>query len=180
MKRLLLVLLPFLLIVGCIPPQTSPVIEEPKEPINPCSKLRRKIDKFDDTISIWSIPNDDPISYSRFIIGGKVSTYLNIKVTGFSLSVGEKGVSLILKSGERIHYERNEVSVSPGSGYSRGWLYISLVKLDDETIQKLINDPITDVKLYIYDSSVKKPEIHSEYLKCILESSSQVDFFDIK
>ena len=125
------------------------------------------MDKFDDTVSILS-PITEKINYSKYKKNNGESIYLRIRVPGSTLNTGCKGVTLLLKSGERINWSDEPVDTDYDS-YNNSWTYTSFTILDNEMIEKLIDDPITDVKLYIYKSSIGNPDIYSTYLNCVLE-----------
>ena len=133
---------------------------------DPCSDISRKVDKFDDKVTIFS-PLVEKINYTKLIDDNKEYVYLSIRISGNTLNVGLEGVILLLKSGEKISWEKEKVN-SDYNRFNNTWEYSSFTLLEDEIINKLINDPITDVKLFIYDSSINNPEIFSSYLECIV------------
>ena len=74
---------------------------------------------------------------------------------------------MLLKSGEKVSWKNQRVDTNYIS-FSDTWEYSSFTLLDNEMINKLIKDPITDVKLFIYDSSIENPEKFSSHLECIV------------
>ena len=162
MKKLHPLLSVLFLIFGCST-ELSPLLFYSN---NPCSDISRKIDKFDDKVTIRS-PLVKKINYSQLIDDNKEYVYLSIRIPGNTLNTGLEGVILLLKSGEKISWKKEKVHTDYNS-FNNTWEYSSFTRLEDEIIKKLINDPIIDVKLFIYDSSIKNPEIFSSYLECIM------------
>ena len=74
---------------------------------------------------------------------------------------------MLLKSGEKVSWKNQKVDTNYNS-FSNTWEYSFFTLLDNEMINKLIKDPITDVRLFIYDSSIDNPEKFSSYLECIV------------
>ena len=132
-----------------------------------CNDVTRKVDKFDDQVSIIS-PLMKPIVYSKYLDGDIERTFLRIRVNGSTVNYGCKGVTLILKSGERLKWTDEPIETGYNE-FNYNWTYTSFTLLNEEIIEKLKDDPITDVKLYIYTSSIDYPEIYSTYLNCILD-----------
>lgn len=149
-----------MVMTSCIPP--PPAFE-----VDPCKKLTREVDKFDGKVTIRS-PLLDPVAYTKIINGSSETVYLSISVNGNILSVGNKGVIVLLKSGDKLTFDGADVMADVNySGY--GWTYYCFIPLKDNEIEKLINDPIVDAKLYIFEKSISYPERYSSYLKCISE-----------
>ena len=78
-------------------------------------------------------------------------------------------MTLLLKSGERITWSNEKVDTGYNEFGYLNWTYTSFTLLNKDIIEKLKDDPITDVKLYIYTSSIDNPDIYSTYLNCILD-----------
>ena len=133
---------------------------------DPCSEISRQVDRFDNQVTIRS-PLIQKITYSKIIEENKEYIYLSIRIPGRTLNTGLNGVILLLKSGEKVSWKNQRVDTNYNS-FSDTWEYSSFTLLDNEMINKLIKDPITDVKLFIYDSSIENPEKFSSYLECIV------------
>jgi len=120
--------------------------------------ITKEVDKFTKKVTYYS-PILERLSYSK---SGK-STYLSINVPGSTLNTNEKGLILLLNDGSKISRPNEKISVS----YSDGYRYSAFILLSPIEIQRIIKNPITDVKLYIYDAEVFNPEKYSEFLKCL-------------
>jgi len=124
-----------------------------------CSKIKTDIDKFS-KIKTFNSPILERIAF--FKEKGIIS--IRIDIPGSTLNVNEKGVILLLSDGTQIKRPYENISAN----YQNGYRYSAYFNLSKIEITRIINNPITDVKLYIYDSEVFDPQKYSEYLKCIV------------
>lgn len=93
---------------------------------------------------------------------------MSIRVFGSTINVNITGVIILLNNGDKI--ERPEAKIdSKVSRNGSGYTYSAFISLSPAEIEKLSQNIITDVRLYIYDSTIKKGKKLQEYLKCIAE-----------
>jgi hypothetical protein len=124
-----------------------------------CEDIITETDKFTKKITKYS-PLLEDIGFTK--VGGKI--YISLYAKGETLNVNERGVKIILKDGSIINKPNLNIDVTYNSGY-RYSVFFPLNKLE---IQKIIKNPITDFRLFIYDNTVSNPDKFSYYLKCLL------------
>lgn len=94
------------------------------------------------------------IHFSKIITGENVSYYMSLQVGGSTLNTNENGVYLILDNGEVLSFPNEPIDTKVNTNkYGGDWLYTAYVKMSDELLNKLSNHYITDIRLYIYDTS---------------------------
>lgn len=91
---------------------------------------------------------------------------MSINELGSTINVGIKGLTLLLENGKKIERPNADIDAKVNKGGS-GYLYSAFIELTKEEIDLLINNPITDNRLYIYDGQIKNGAKLSEYLKCL-------------
>jgi hypothetical protein len=132
-----------------------------------CSKIQINIDKFSGD-TIFTSPHKqgfiDLVYFEK--IGGNI--YMSLKGYGSSLSVDQRGVVILLANGVKIEKPLEKINVEANTTTS-GWNYSAFIKLDKSDIEKMILSPITDFKLYVYESNLvdRKSKLYWEYLKCM-------------
>ena len=168
MKNLFKILITLILVItsGCYSSSSLSSSSSSLFNNDPCSKITRTVDKFTDEVTIRS-PLLEKISFTKVINNIEEVIYLRISVHGSTLNYGCYGVTLLLENGEKILWKDEEVDTDYDS-YGNSWKYKSFTRLTNEEIEKIITNPITDVKLYIYDSSIGNSEKFSSYLNCIV------------
>jgi len=129
-----------------------------------CKGIKTTIDKFDGEKTIRS-DYSEGISFTKFISKGTFRTYISVRGFGSTISIGKKGLILLLKNGKKIVRADAEIEISVGTGDS--YNYSAFTELTNEEIDLIINNPITDKRLYIYDGQIKNGVKLSEYLKCM-------------
>jgi len=127
-----------------------------------CKYIEERKDKFTEKVT-YSTPILEPISFIKD--KGESIIYMRITVGGSTPNVNKKGVIMLLDNGEKIELpdEKIDVKVSSGSGYT----YTAFISLKATEIEKLAQHSVTDVRLYIYDSTIKNGKKYQEFLKCI-------------
>lgn len=135
-----------------------------------CNQITIDKDKFED-ITRYSIPfNPEEIYLLKIIFNNQTKLFLDIKVKGNTLNIGEKGVFILLENGEKIIRQNESIDVeSYVNRYSSGWKYSTIIELNEEEIESLKKFKITDVRLYIYDETISKETAYKiqEFLKCM-------------
>lgn len=130
-----------------------------------CKYIEETKDKFDNKITYRS-PFPAPIEFIKVKNKEQVFTFMRISVYGSTVNLGKTGVIILLENGEKI--EKSDAKIDTDvSNYGKGYDYSAFITLTDEDIMKLKSNLITDVRLYIYDRSIKDGVILKEYLKCI-------------
>lgn len=126
-----------------------------------CKKITTKTDKFTGNTS-----HQSPYGGKIWLLKSGNTLFLNLFANGSTLNVGEKGVIIILESGEKIVRPKQEIKTDTAT---TGWSYHAGIVLTPEEVEKLKASPITDFRLYIYDESLSKKEkiIYQELIKCI-------------
>ena len=134
-----------------------------------CKDFHVVDDKFDNKRTVYSDLSSTGINFIKISSGDIHNYYLSIGVNGRTLNVGEKGLSLILDSGEILKYPDVEIKAEASSG--SGWNYSAFVELDTQTLEKLKSNYITDARLYIYDMAPAKSysDEQRQKLVCLTE-----------
>ncbi len=132
-----------------------------------CRGIEMIVDKFTgDTTYIT--PFASGFSFVKVIRAGNKTIYIRKNQPGNSLNVNEKGLILLLENGKRIEKSEAIIDVKPSS-YGSGYVYSVFEELTYADIELLLNNLITDSRLYIYDGTTNKEDAKTlvEYLKCI-------------
>jgi hypothetical protein len=133
-----------------------------------CKDLSIEEDKFEKVKRSYS-PYVSGVSFMKNEKGGKVSIYMSIRESGATLNVNEKGLYLLLENDKRISRPNAEIDVDAGSGSN--YVYSAFIELSKKEIDLLLNNKITDDKLYIYTGEIgtESAKKIQEYLKCIIK-----------
>lgn len=134
-----------------------------------CDKIEVEKDKFTNRVTYRTpLENlDEAIIISRVREKDAVRTYMMIRVLALTVNVNEKGVILLLSNGDKI--EKPETNVRLNVYDADRYVYSAFVPLNNDDIEKLIQNEITDVRLFIHDREIKNGKRYQEYLKCIVE-----------
>lgn len=131
-----------------------------------CNEISQSIDKFSGKIT-YSSPVLDQIVVLKVVDADKVNIYMSVNAYGSTISLAKKGVVLLLSDGTKIDKSDEDITVEvSGSGYR----YSSFFQLTRQDVERLTNVAVTDVRLYIYDSSIANGEEVKEYIKCLGKS----------
>lgn len=130
-----------------------------------CKKIETTTDKFDGKITSRS-DYSEGISFIKINKNGISQIYMSINEIGSTLNVGKNGLILLLKNGNKIERPNADIDAKVNKG-GNGYIYSSFIELTQEEIDLIINNPITDNRLYIYDGEIKNGAKLSEYLKCL-------------
>ena len=133
-----------------------------------CSMITVKIDKFDSSITKTSPIPSQCVFVKKINKNGDTLVALRLTAIGRSLTTDAKGLIILFANGTRI--EHPELKIKPQAGEGSEWKYTAFLKLSAEEIAQLMNSPITDYRLYIYDSTVTKNDgkDYQNILNCIV------------
>lgn len=129
-----------------------------------CKDIETTTDKFNGETTASS-DYSEGIKFLKITKNGSSKIYMAINESGSTLNVGEKGLILLLENGNKIERPNAKIDVDTGSG--RNYVYSAFIELTKKEIDLIINNPITDDRLYIYDGEIKNGAKLSEYLKCL-------------
>ncbi|NDJ00081.1 hypothetical protein GWA97_13405 [Flavobacterium sp. LaA7.5] len=131
-----------------------------------CKKIDVKVDKFENKQSYFT-PYTSGVLLMKTVKNGKANIFLSINELGKTLNVGKTGLTLLLENGKKISKPDAKIDVET-NGYGE-YVYNTLVLLTEDDIKLLLENNITDNRLYIYDGVIKKEdaEVIREYLKCL-------------
>ena len=143
-----------------------------------CNSIKKKIDKFDGTIT-YSTPlilhGSRGLGAIRppYLMASKSFTKtdtvyaLSLVTTGASLNAQAKGATLLLSDGTQIPRPDASVSIKPSTNY--GWEYTVSIALTRGEIDNLLKNSLTDFKIDIFEGNIspQRQSEFSEYLKCL-------------
>lgn len=128
-----------------------------------CKDIETTTDKFSGETSA-SANYSDGIKFIKSTKDGVSKIYMAINQPGSTLNVGKKGLILLLENGKKIERPNAKIDVD---AKGRNYVYSAFIELTKPEIDLLIENPITDNRLYIYDGEIKNGAKLSEYLKCL-------------
>ncbi len=130
-----------------------------------CDDITVKKDKFNGEIS-YTTPIRKGINFIKIEKDGKTSIYMSILQFGSTLSVGKKGLILLLENGARISRPNAEIDVDAADN---GYRYSAFIQLTSSEINLLKKYRVTDDRLYIYDGTINKEagSLIKAYINCI-------------
>jgi hypothetical protein len=130
-----------------------------------CKDIEESKDKFTGEIT-YSSPTDY-ITFSKVKSDNETNTYMSIReVVGSTLNTNETGVIILFDNGSKLERPDAEIDVEV-SNYRDRWDYSAFFNLSDSDIKLLSENIITDVRLYIYDSTIANGKKLADYMKCI-------------
>jgi hypothetical protein len=132
-----------------------------------CKDIKTTIDKFNSSATS-STEYSDGISFIKVTKDNSSTIYMSIRESGLTFSVGEKGLILLLENGKRIEKPEAKIDVNNNTG-SSGYIYSAFIPLSQEEINLIIENPLTNNRLYIYDGEIENGRKLSEYLKCLIK-----------
>lgn len=132
-----------------------------------CREIEMIADKFTGDTT-YLTPYASGFRFIKKKKGKNETIYLAKNQPGSTLNVNEKGLIILLENGKRIEKPNAVLDVKPSS-YGSGYVYSVFEELNSTDIDLLLNNLITDSRLYIYDGTTSKDDakILIEYLKCI-------------
>lgn len=128
-----------------------------------CNDIKTTSDKFtgDET---KTTDFSEGICFMKVTKGNVSNIYLKINETGSTLNLGKKGLTLLLENNKRLERPETKIDVKLSG---KNYVYSAFIELSNEEVNLLIENPITDDRLYIYDGEIKNGNKLSEYLKCL-------------
>ncbi len=133
-----------------------------------CRNVDMKYDKFTGDTTFFSEMFRGIVLYKIKAKQGQISYFMSKIGTTNTTILVEKGVTILFANGKRI--ERPEVEVKyKGIGYKNSNEYISTFELTESEIKLLLESPITDIRMFLFDTEINKGETLIEYLKCLIE-----------
>ncbi|WP_145993542.1 hypothetical protein [Tenacibaculum dicentrarchi] len=130
-----------------------------------CKKIKTTTDKFDGKTTSRT-DYSEGVSFIKITKDNSSKIYMSINEIGSTLNVGKKGLILLLENGKKINRPNAKLNTRINKG-GRGYIYSAFIKLTQEEIKLIIENKITDNRLYIYDGEIKNGEKFGEYLKCL-------------
>ncbi len=130
-----------------------------------CKKIKIETDKFTGETKS-NTDYSEGISILKVEKDKTITIYLSINTTGSTLNVGKEGLILLLENNKRIEKPEARIDAKVNTS-GKGYVYNAFVRLTPEDIKLLKENNITDARLYIYDSIIKKGFKIKEYLKCL-------------
>lgn len=130
-----------------------------------CRNIETTTDKFDGKTTSRT-GYSEGISFVKVTKDNSSKIYIAINETGSTLNVGKKGLILLLENGKKIERPDADIDIKVNKGAS-GYVYSAFIELTDAEIKLMIENKITDDRLYIYDGEIKYGAKLSEYLKCL-------------
>lgn len=130
-----------------------------------CKNIETTTDKFTGETTASS-DYSEGIKFLKISKSGTSKIYLTINESGPTLNVGKKGLTLLLENGKKIERPNTDIEVKASRS---NYVYSAFIELTKAEIDLIINNPITDDRLYIYDGEIKNGSKLSNYLKCLIK-----------
>jgi len=134
---------------------------------NLCEEIITKIDKFDGTIT-HSSPLTSNLIITRSEVEGKSYFFITKAIPGDYYLQEPEGFYILLEGGHRILKKDAKVTVRK---LNDEYLYVAFLELNAPDIALLIENKITDTRVYIFEESTERYDgiLIREYLKCLLK-----------
>lgn len=136
-------------------------------PSKPCkNRLKREVDEITNEIKIKS-PYSMNAVILKYIKEGNSTYYLSLNAKGYTVSVGEKGVTILFTDGSKFVKPNAEIDVEAENGY---YNYSAFLRLNKSEIKLFEDKIIKKFRLYIYDSELElnDAEVFKSYVSCII------------
>jgi hypothetical protein len=130
-----------------------------------CKNIETTTDKFDGKTTSRS-DYSEGIAFIKVVKDNSSKIYMTVNEIGSTINVGKKGLILLLENGKKIDRPNAKLDTKVNKG-GRGYVYSAFIELTQAEIKLIIENKITDNRLYIYDGVIKNGEKLSEYLKCL-------------
>lgn len=130
-----------------------------------CKKIETTTDKFNGKTTSRT-DYSEGVSFIKITEDKSSKIYMSINEIGSTLNVGKKGLILLLENGKKINRPNAKLNTKINKG-GRGYIYSAFFELTQGEIKLIIENKITDNRLYIYDGVIKNGEKFGEYLKCL-------------
>jgi hypothetical protein len=128
-----------------------------------CKGITQTVDKF--TGETKYNTNSGGIFFLK-VVKDKISKiYLSINQPGATLTIGKKGLTILLENNKRI--EKPNAEIKANSNGNGGYYNSTFVELTLAEINLLKANNMTDLRLYVNDSEVQNGVKYKELLKCL-------------
>lgn len=128
-----------------------------------CKGITQTVDKF--TGETKYNTNSGGIFFLKVVKDKTSKIYLSINQPGATLTIGKKGLTILLENNKKIEKPNAEIKANPnGSG---GYYNSTFVELTIAEINLLKANNMTDLRLYVNDSQVENGTKYKELLKCL-------------
>lgn len=128
-----------------------------------CKGITETVDKF--TGETKYNTNSGGIFFLKVVKDKTSKIYLSINQPGATLTVGKKGLTILLENNKKIEKPNADIKANPnGSG---GYYNSTFVELTLAEINLLKANNMTDLRLYVNDTEVQNGAKYKELLKCL-------------
>lgn len=130
-----------------------------------CGDVSTKVDKFDGSKK-HSSPTDRRIIFVKHIDKTDTTYFIHLTSYGVTLAIGD-GVTLLLSDSSKISFPSAEIKTSVDD---YGYKYSALLIVTRKQIYKIYKNPITDFRLYVFDTEIPKENqiMYKTFLDCML------------
>lgn len=132
-----------------------------------CKSIETTTDKFDGKSTSRS-EYSEGIAFIKITKDNSSYIYMSVNEIGSTINVGKKGLILLLENGNKIDRPNADIDVKVNNG-GNGYVYSAFIELTEAEIKLIVENKITDNRLYIYDGEIKNGVKLSEYLKCLTQ-----------
>ena len=121
-----------------------------------CQEFIERYDKFEGIKSIYTSLDDFIYFTKRIDKDDDELLFMNFNISGSITNFLKKGVKIIFDDGEMLDYPQAEIDVSVSRKDYRDYDVSATLIMNNELVNKMRANLITDFRLYIYDSSPSK------------------------
>lgn len=132
-----------------------------------CDQLTSETDKFSGEVKTTS-KMFQGFMFLKSVKDKKASYYLMVSALAPTAVVGKTGVIILLANGKKIEKPAAKIDIDANK-YGKDFKYTSLIQLTPTDITLLTSSPMTDARLYIFDSEIKEGIKMMETLKCLIK-----------
>lgn len=132
-----------------------------------CKDIEMRADKFTgDTTYTTKMSNG--ISFIKQKKGKNEQFFLLEDQYGATYEIGKKGLILLLANNHRIDKPNADIDVKLNSN-GKGYRYTTVTDLNDDDIKLLVENAITDTRLYLKDDVINDGAKLMDLLKCLIK-----------
>lgn len=132
-----------------------------------CKQLEIEKDKYSSKITTRT-PTQYEYSIVKIEENDTSSIYLKLQAYGRTLNINKKGLKILFDDGSVLIKPEAKIGYKNEKG-TKGWTYRCFIRLNENDIETLTSNKITDYSLYIYERKMKDSNAIDlkEYLKCM-------------
>ncbi len=134
-----------------------------------CNQFRTVTDKFTGITTTISKPFNGT-SFMKTKGATKTTYFLDLSALSPTAVVGKTGVTILLANGKKISKPNAKIDIDANTSGGRNFKYTSMIELTKADIAMLTESPITDARLYIFDTQYKEGIKMMETLKCLIKN----------